>query len=368
MPTILIIDDDDVTIATLEIILQREGFRTIAARNGPDGRALAWRNLPDLVLLDMGMPGENGVEVCRQLQADPRTADVPVLFVSADHEVASKVAGLEAGGVDYVTKPFHRTEVLARVRTQLRLRHAHRAMLELQAARLAEVGEAQRSILVRPEDLPEACFAVHFQPLAAAGGDFYDVLQVGEGVFDYVVADVSGHDTGLALATAALKALIRQNASLVCEPAQVVQMVNRVMRSILVEGQYVTLLYARLNRVRGTATLLCAGHPPAIVVRAGGAATPVPLVGDVVGAFEAACFETEELSMAPGDRLFLYSDGMVETGGATLVSRDRGIRTLAALCAAARAAALEDAVGSVASAVFADVKPADDLVLLCAQM
>ena len=126
-----------------------------------------------------------------------------MLFVSGEGDVASKVAGLDAGAVDYVTKPFHRAEVLARVRTHLRLSRASRAVVELQAVRVAQLASAQHAILPQPAAWPEARFAVEYRPLHEAGGDFYDVLQPGEGVIDYLVADVSGHDLASALPTAA---------------------------------------------------------------------------------------------------------------------------------------------------------------------
>ena len=97
-----------------------------------------------------------------------------------------------------------------------------------------------------------------------AGGDFYDVLQPGEGVTDYLVADVSGHDLASALPTAALKALLHQNCSITESPEQALRTVNAVLRTVLPDGHFATLVYARVNRVRKRTTLVSAGHPPAI--------------------------------------------------------------------------------------------------------
>ncbi len=106
----------------------------------------------------------------------------------------SKIAGLKIGGVDYITKPVHGEEVLARVRVHLRIRETNRALVREHRQRLEQLRDAQQAILVRPEDCPEAGFAVYYKPLEEAGGDFYDVLSARAGdVFAYFVADISGH-------------------------------------------------------------------------------------------------------------------------------------------------------------------------------
>ena len=156
------------------------------------------------------MPGESGFETCAQLKSDPATADIPIIFLSSLDDVKSKVEGLKIGGVDYVAKPVHAEEVLARVRVHLRIRETNRALVAQQRARLNDLRGAQQAMLVRPSDHPEANFAVYFEPLEEAGGDFYDVIPLGAGIFGYFVADISGHGVSAAFLTSALKALLRQ--------------------------------------------------------------------------------------------------------------------------------------------------------------
>jgi len=97
--------------------------------------------------------------------------------------VKNKVKGLKIGGVDYVSKPMHREEVLARVRVHLRIGANNRAIAREHQAQIEELRSAQQAILVRPESCPEASFAVFYQPLEGAGGDFYDVVQVDSDIF-----------------------------------------------------------------------------------------------------------------------------------------------------------------------------------------
>jgi len=101
-------------------------------------------------------------------------------------------------------------EVLARVRVHLRIGETNRAIARENQARLEEFRNAQRAILVRSENCPEASFAVYYKPLEATGGDFYDVVAVDSDVFGYFVADISGHGVSAAFITAAIKALLRQ--------------------------------------------------------------------------------------------------------------------------------------------------------------
>ncbi|MEG4395967.1 response regulator [Microcoleus sp. BROC3] len=116
---ILIVDDIPANLQLLAQILSQHGYKT---RTAPDGK-LALRSIeltpPDLILLDIMMPGMDGYKVCQALKASPTTKDIPVIFISALNEVFDKVKAFEVGGRDYITKPFHEQEVLARVSNQL---------------------------------------------------------------------------------------------------------------------------------------------------------------------------------------------------------------------------------------------------------
>jgi len=118
-PTILVVDDTPINLDLVRSVLEAEGFRTLTASNGPLARNLSRTEQPDLILLDVMMPGETGFETCAQLKSDAVTADIPIIFLSSLDDVKSKVTGLKIGGVDYIAKPVHGEEVLARVRVHL---------------------------------------------------------------------------------------------------------------------------------------------------------------------------------------------------------------------------------------------------------
>lgn len=126
---ILIVDDMPANLSLLSAMLTAQGYEVRAAINGAMALMSAATAPPELILLDVSMPQMDGYEVCRRLKADPRTADIPVIFLSAMTAIGDKVAAFEAGGVDYVTKPFELREVLARVGTQLLLHRQRRELL-----------------------------------------------------------------------------------------------------------------------------------------------------------------------------------------------------------------------------------------------
>ncbi len=125
---ILVVDDTPANLHLLIDILSKQGYEVRPAPNGKFGLSAAKGMPPDLILLDIMMPGMNGYEVCEQLKADERTKDIPVIFVSAINEVLDKVKAFAIGGVDYITKPFQVEEVLARVEAHLAIRNLQKSL------------------------------------------------------------------------------------------------------------------------------------------------------------------------------------------------------------------------------------------------
>lgn len=117
---VLVIDDETNIIEFIKLGLGYEGFQVESASDGPQGLAAAQRVDPDIVVLDLMLPGMDGLEVCRRLRTNPTTQDVPVLMLTAKDEVRDRVIGLETGADDYLVKPFDFVELLARIRAILR--------------------------------------------------------------------------------------------------------------------------------------------------------------------------------------------------------------------------------------------------------
>ncbi len=130
-PRILAVDDTPRDLDLLAQILEQQGYQLTLARDGAGAVEMATRDRPDLVLLDILMPGMDGIEVCRQLKADPATLEIPVIFLSAQSKPEDILSGFEVGAVDYVTKPFQIPELLARVHVHVKLRRAQQEIRTL---------------------------------------------------------------------------------------------------------------------------------------------------------------------------------------------------------------------------------------------
>ncbi len=149
--TILVVDDVPENLALLFDVLSGAEFTVLVAENGDEALERMPELQPDLVLLDIVMPGSDGFAVCRQLKEDAAFADVPIIFMTARNETVDKVKGFRAGAVDYVGKPFEPEEVLARVRAHLQLRQLRRE-LEQQNGRLIAEVERRRAAERQLED------------------------------------------------------------------------------------------------------------------------------------------------------------------------------------------------------------------------
>ena len=309
-----LVDDDPSIVRTLEGFLKRAGFQTASAADVAGALRGIRAERPDLILLDVHLPDGSGFDVCRSLNREASAFTTPILFISANEDTSTKIRGFECGAVDYITKPIVGEEVMARVRTHLRLKKAYERLAELQAERVQQLASAQQNLMPLPQDVPEARFHVSIRQVLTAGGDFYDVIPAGEGVVDYLVADASGHDLAASLWTASLKALAAEYSGPLNLPIEIVRAINNSLCRFLPPSAFFTLVYARLNHRTGRLSLVNAGHPPAMVVRSDeGPPMILRQEGDVVGAFADAVFGIDELTLKPGDRIFLYTDGLIET-------------------------------------------------------
>ncbi|GAB4442231.1 MAG: hypothetical protein Kow0031_24310 [Anaerolineae bacterium] len=144
--TLLIVDDTPTNLALLFKALEREGYRVLVNTSGEAALHTAQKILPDIIMLDVMMPGIDGFETCQRLKSNPATADIPVIFLTALTDTVDKVKGFRLGAVDYVTKPIEMAELLARVKTHLTLRQL-RVQLEQRNAELTVSNEKLQEAL-----------------------------------------------------------------------------------------------------------------------------------------------------------------------------------------------------------------------------
>src|SRR2546421_2484610 len=140
---VLVIDDEENIIELIKLGLKYEGFQVESASDGSEGLAAAQRMDPNVIILDLMLPGMDGLEVCRQLRINPTTRDIPILMLTAKDEVQDRVTGLETGADDYLAKPFSFEEFVARIRAILRRQKRSKGEGEQADGQLLTFGDLQ---------------------------------------------------------------------------------------------------------------------------------------------------------------------------------------------------------------------------------
>ena len=327
---ILIVDD---VKANVDVLVQalRDDYKLSIALNGEAALKSVEKNPPDLVLLDIMMPGLDGYEVCRRLRANPATQEVPVMFLSSLDEAANKAQGFEVGGNDYLTKPFAIVEAKARVRSLLKAKAYTDAVREKMASELRIAREIQTGIL--PADIAEITrdtgldIAAALEPAKEVGGDLYDVIRTGDGRVVIVVGDVSGKGIPAALFMAVTMTLIRTMIRQFTRPDEIVRAVSDALAAQNPRNMFVTMFCAVFDLNTKTATYASAGHPSPVLLRAGDRpALPFGSTGMMAGLFPEMPLDALPLDVRTGDTLLLYTDGVTEAFDETgMVFGDGGL-------------------------------------------
>ena len=316
--SILLVDDNPTNLQVLFQTLEGVGCKLLIAKNGEGALAIAGKALPDLILLDIMMPGIDGYEVCRQLKANPATSAIPVIFLSALGDTEDKVKGLQLGAVDYVTKPFQPDEVIARVNTHLTI-HRLKRVVESQKDQLEHelevVSEVQRKLL--PKQLPEIDgfkLGVHYETSRYAGGDYYDVIELPDSCWGFLIADAEGHSAPAAVLMAMTCALFRSYPGSAADPSAVIHYLNEHLCKVA-DPSFMTALYAFYDANAQTMHMARAGHPLPMVFRnSDQKAIEFPCPGVYPLGIEPYEIEipVTEVKLEPGDRFLIYTDGLTE--------------------------------------------------------
>jgi sigma-B regulation protein RsbU (phosphoserine phosphatase) len=315
---ILIVDDMPVNLRLLSHMLGEQGYKVRSVINGQMALTATRAAPPDLILLDINMPGMNGYEVCERLKEDESTQDIPVIFISALDEIQDKVKAFTVGGLDYITKPFQFEEVLARVETHLSLRRLQKQLQEANRRfeqELALAGKIQTSFLPEVPQTPGWQVSVVLKAARETSGDFYDIHALPDGRWAIVVADVVDKGVGAALYMALSWILLRTYmAEYPTQPDRVCSAVNHRMVLDAPTNQFVTVFYGVLDPASGYLTYCNAGHNPPYLFSAGNPEEVQALWGTglPLGVFEEEEWQHESVQLAPGDVLVLYTDGVTE--------------------------------------------------------
>jgi DNA-binding response OmpR family regulator len=353
---ILIVDDNPTNLKVLATALNSEGYKVLIANNGERALQIAQSAAPDLALLDINMPGMTGFEVCRRLKSSATTQQIPIIFISALDDTQSKIEGFAAGGVDYVTKPFNKEEVFARVRTHLTMRVMAKNLeenikliekhnIELETAlnklqqtqnQLAEINRElldsityaarlQETLMPQKEYIktlfPESF--IFFQPRNIVSGDFYWFHKRRNKVFVAAV-DCTGHGVPGAfmsiLGLNMLNSLVEERG--ITDPSSILEEMDyeienklnqRGQGALSKDGMDIALCCFDF-RLR-TLQFACAMRQMVLISNG----SLLELRGDrypIGGAqYENNHFTNHKQELMPGDVLYLFSDGYTDQFG-----------------------------------------------------
>ncbi len=318
-------DDDESSLRALRAVLEPLGQRTVSARSGEEALRRLLREEFAVILLDVRMPGLDGLQTASYINARARTRHIPIIFLTAHAEDVEQVfRAYAAGAVDYVVKPFDPDVLRSKVAVFVALqRERGERVREARARAQAEAiaGTLQRHLLPdRLPAVPALAMAARYRPserLAQVGGDWYDAIELPDGGIGLVIGDVVGHGVQAATLMGELRAALRAYAvAQPSSPAAVVGSLNALVTSTHRAQMVATLLYVVVSEDGSHVRFASAGHLPPLLMGADGETRFLEHHHDPpLGAEERIDFSEWEGELDMGSTLLLYTDGLVERRG-----------------------------------------------------
>jgi two-component system sensor histidine kinase ChiS len=314
---VMIVDDDPVNIQVLLNHLSLMNYTVTTAMNGQQLLNMIQKGDKfDLILLDVMMPRLSGYEVCKKIRQQLSENELPIIMITAKNLVNDLVTGLESGANDYIVKPFEKRELIARVKTALRLKQAfieHNELLEFEKElNIAE--HVQRKVLSERqhyENIEGLEIDIQYKPMnKKVGGDYYNVSRINDHTTSVMLADATGHGIQAALTTMQIDILYKQSL-IKSNPHERLEYINEFFLNELGGKNYFTAFILEIseNSIRFSS----AGHPNQILIRnKTNEMEYLKIRGKMIGIFNDSKYELGEKNIQSGDIIFLFSDGLYE--------------------------------------------------------
>jgi phosphoserine phosphatase RsbU/P len=314
---ILVVDDTRANLDVLCELLDPEGYKVSIAPSGEIALRIAAKLHPDLILLDVMMPGLDGFEVCRRLKADDQTRSIPVIFITAEGLTESVVTGFEVGGVDYIAKPFKDREVLVRVRNALYTRYLfnlNRQYQQKMERELQTAHELQMGLMPdRPPDVAGLDVAGRCLPADRVGGDLFQFFERSDGGLVVSMADVTGHAMAAAIPVVLFHGMLETQVEF-GHLDEICDRLNRSVCRILDNRTYVCFAIAQFDASCRRLRLANAGFPYPLHFSAASSEVTELHTHEAypLGIREETAFAPIDIELETGDRIVLCSDGIAE--------------------------------------------------------
>jgi serine phosphatase RsbU (regulator of sigma subunit)/anti-sigma regulatory factor (Ser/Thr protein kinase)/HPt (histidine-containing phosphotransfer) domain-containing protein len=332
MPTlsgkILVVDDELPNRRFLETLLTDCGADVLLAENGTEALHMIRTHQPDVALVDVVMPGIQGYEVCEQVYQNQDIYHTSVIMVTAKSSPEDVEHAFLKGAFDYIRKPFHSRELVARVRNALLLKQHNDALQswKVRMSRELEMAGTVQKALFDPTPMfgTSYDYRVSYRSSQHVGGDMFDLHHLADGRLLGYMADVAGHGVGSALISTLIKGLINEILSSLSDPSlQDIgnELHKRYRLNVKDPELYATMILVLLDPVTGKGETLSCGHPPPLVLDPSGKILPdfIPEKGGMgIGMMPAGFglpYEPEDVipfEMPSGSSILLYTDGLIE--------------------------------------------------------
>jgi len=392
---ILVVDDEPVNVQVLKNQLQSRNYHVLTAQDGFEALDVLRREkdqdtFPDLMLLDLMMPRMNGYEVSRAVRETHDASVLPIVMLTAKNQVSDLVEGLRSGANDYLTKPFAKEELLARVESQLKLKDATEA---LKAAERAEMelltAQTVQKLLIPKEDpqLEEIEIASFYQPASETGGDWYDYRHRPElNTLEVLIGDVTGHGVPAAIITGitdSVYSTIHQQSLLsegmgrsdahVLHPNYYMEVLNEVLYQTI-KGEYTVTLYCSVIDLSKKEMLYAsASHKHCYIWREEGFPTKkgsktirnLSIRSRSVGQAPGTVYKFEKQTLQKDDVILWYTDGLTENKDAQgEMFRHRAVKEILERSAGLTAEAIKDRLVEAAYRHYGEHPRDDDVTLV----
>ncbi|MFW6366011.1 MAG: ATP-binding protein [Spirochaetota bacterium] len=318
-PTILVVDDEPVNIHLLKNSLLLEGYNVYTAEDGFEAMKMLDNDIvPDLIVLDIMLPKLSGFDVAKRIRERFSISELPIVMVTAKNQVFDLVTGLDLGANDYITKPYNKRELMARIKTLVSLKQAVREKkkLDLLEHELDLACEVQRSILTplaKIEKIAGYDIGLEYIPQnRKVSGDYYSILADENGALHVFIADASGHGLQAALCTTQIDLLNRET-GLPGNTADKLMNMNRILLDRLGGSTYFSAITVLIDESK--MRFSSAGHIHQILVKADGTIEYLKTRGPLFGLSMMKPYLYEDRDFGDGDMIFLFTDGIFEEFG-----------------------------------------------------
>lgn len=324
---IMIVDDNPVNLIIIEKILKSEGYEDCLAVSSAHE---LYKHLGvesgeppesdvDLILMDMMMPEIDGLEACRRIQQVERLKDIPIIIVTALGDSNKLAEALDAGAMDYVMKPINKVELMARIRSALRLKkemdwHIERDRRIRNELDLAK--QVQRSVLSEPVDNEIIRVSANYYPSFELAGDMYSWYRIDEHRYGVILLDMMGHGISSSLVCMFISSVLKDTITRLIDPELVIHELNRYMTQLYSKEHFIhyyfTAIYLVIDTERKVVEYVNAGHPPGLLLTRNGEAMLLDKGSCAVGFFDQIDIAKARIEYDGDCRMFLFTDGLLE--------------------------------------------------------